>query len=148
MRIRLPETIELRRNPSALAIATNSRTASGSRLQFTLFLFTKFTPRHRRLRRWLPSDRFVRPRPVNRQALLRSESTLTLSARVGSTWFREGLRSAVREMRDRRLSLLEAKRGPARSAMEKRLHLEEDAMEIWVGHKWPPTAVCNGHTPP
>ena len=67
---------------------------------------------------------------MNRQALLRSESTLTLSARVGSAWFRKGLRATVREMRDRRLSLIEAKRGPARSTVEHGLHLEENAMKV------------------
>src|SRR2546422_4729851 len=56
MRILLPETIELRRNPSAFAIATNSRTDSGSRLQFTLFLFKQVHPRHPRLR-----GAFLRP---------------------------------------------------------------------------------------
>src|SRR5438132_8439162 len=130
MRIRLPETIELRRNPSAFAIATNSRTASGSRLQFTLLRFNKFTPRHPSIERRLFSDRLVRSRPMNRQALLRSESSLTLGAGVGRTKLREGLRPAVCEMCDSRLSFIEAERGPAGCTTEHRLHLKEKAMNI------------------
>src|SRR2546426_4216544 len=123
----LPPTMELSRNPSAFAIATNSRIGSGSRLQFTLVIRSRGH-----------AGCLVGSRPVNCQALLRGESPLAFVARVGRGRFHQCLRPAVGQMGNRCWSFIKTECGSAGRAAEHRLHLQEHAMEVWVGQQLAP----------